>query len=69
MRRNNGFRTIQTNESGTSDMRNRDIEPLELRDFLIMAVLLAAVLFVLWGTVLTIGNTRHTFEVQPVVAR
>lgn len=63
------FRTIQENESGTSDMRNRDIEPLELRDFLIMAVLLAAVLFVLWGTVLTIGNTRHNFEVQPVVAR
>ena len=50
-------------------MRNCDIEPLELRDFLVMAVLLAAVLFVLWGTVLTIGNTRHTFEAQPVVAR
>ncbi|MBB3238214.1 hypothetical protein [Phyllobacterium endophyticum] len=50
-------------------MRNRDIEPLELRDFLIMAILMAAVLIALWGTFQTIGNTRDKFEVSPVVAR
>lgn len=50
-------------------MRDRDIEPLELRDFLILAVLLVAVWLVLWATATAIINGRQNFEVPPVVAK
>ena len=50
-------------------MRDRDIEPLEFRDFLIIVALMAAVLVVLWGTASTIVKARHNFDGPPVVAR
>jgi hypothetical protein len=50
-------------------MRNHDIEPLHARDFIVIAVLTAAVLLAFWGTVSTIGHARQNFEVMPVVAR
>ncbi len=43
-------------------MRDRDIEPLELRDFLIMAALMAAVLVILWGTASAIVKARRDFD-------
>ncbi|PSH70613.1 hypothetical protein CU102_00715 [Phyllobacterium brassicacearum] len=54
---------------GAVAMRDRDIEPLELRDFLIMAALMAAVLVILWGTASAIVKARHNFDGPPVVAR
>ncbi|MBZ9654296.1 hypothetical protein [Phyllobacterium lublinensis] len=50
-------------------MRDRDIEPLELRDFLIMVAIMAAVLIVLWATASAIVTARHNFDGPPVVAR
>jgi hypothetical protein len=54
---------------GAAEMRDRDIEPLELRDFLIIAALMAAVLLVLWATASAVVKDRQHFEAPPVVAR
>lgn len=50
-------------------MRDRDIEPLELRDFLIIAALMATVVLVLWVTASAVVKGRQNFEAPPVVAR
>lgn len=50
-------------------MRDRDIEPLELRDFLILIAVMAGVLVVLGGTASAIVKGRQNFVVAPVVAK
>jgi hypothetical protein len=50
-------------------MRDRDIKPLELRDFLIIAALMATVLLVVWATASALVKDRQNFEAPPVVAR
>jgi hypothetical protein len=50
-------------------MQDRDIKPLEVRDFLIIAALMAAVLLVVWATASALVKDKQNFEAPPVVAR
>ena len=50
-------------------MRHNEINPLHLRDFIILAVLTAAVALLFLGVASTISNTRQSFEVLPAVSK